>query len=153
MQFVQPIEGEFKRSANRNKFLMKMFLGNRKKSLFGLIQDRSDITTFGKPHLGNTSGGANQTTFGGGFFNDVGVIFDMGRGGNVIHQIGNIGKTTYLFQSSQLLKLGRNSHHINGLPPLVKIQNTVENIRVRIAVKMFGTKKLSHLDNGVFINQ
>ncbi len=97
--------------------------------------------------------GINQATASCLALDDIGVVLDVDRGEDTVHQRCQVSISADVIKLSTVIKLGCDGDQVRWLATVVEIENSLVDLTVCIGVEVFGPEVGCNFDNGITVEQ
>ena len=149
---MKNVDGLLDDGVDLGKILSHVFLRELEKGSFGLLHKFFDIDALVEGFRLDGAGKGDELAGKKFLGQDGGVVFDVGRRGDVRTELDDVGRTTHFVEGAVAFELLGDGHDVDGL--LVHVEGAdggVDLLMTRL-VEGLGTEELADDGEGVFID-
>ncbi len=130
-----------------------LVFGDLEDGMFRLVQDAVDVHAGIVALVEDLGGRADETAQDALFLDDLGVIGDVDRRGDIVHQRGEIGRSPDLFHPFLILEDVAQGDQVARLVPVGKLDDGGKDLPVGLAVEVGRLQQLQNRVQGQIVQQ
>jgi hypothetical protein len=133
--------------------LISPSLADAEQLLLGAIDRLAHVRGVVKTDRGDLARGADQVSQHGLALDDARVMKSVDRCGREVDEAGQVGRAAHLVKRLVPLEGLADGDDVDGLAPLVELQDGFVDLAVRLTVEILRPERVRHLDHRVAVDE